>query len=156
MSITQLKKIVVSGIIGTSAMTIFSYLVSKIMGENFREPEILAILIKNMLPTATPYAIYLGWVLHYLIGFAFVVVYVRLWDNNQLKPNVASGILLGAISGIIGIIGWYIVLKLHPNPPLINLINYFILLFFAHIVFGIFALVGYGLIKKADTVKRLS
>jgi hypothetical protein len=147
----EFKKVLSSGILGTSAMTIFSYLISQLMSENFREPEIMSFLFKNLSITFLQYGTFLGylaWTFHYIIGFSFVFIYVKLWDNNKVKPNLISGIFLGAITGIVGIIGWYITIKIHPNPPIVNLKNFFILLFFAHIVFGIFAMIGYVLIKK--------
>jgi hypothetical protein len=147
----EFKKVLSSGILGTSAMTIFSYLVSQLMSKNFREPEIMSFLFKNLSITFLQYGTFLGylaWTFHYIIGFSFVFIYVKLWDNNKVKPNLISGIFLGAITGIVGIIGWYITIKIHPNPPIVNLKNFFILLFFAHIVFGIFATIGYVLIKK--------
>ncbi len=139
----------------TSAMTIFSYLVSELMSENFREPEIMTVLIRNLLLTTKQNAPYLAWSLHYIIGFSFVLIYVTLWQNHKLKANIQSGMFLGAVSGIFGIIGWYFTLIIHPNLPVLNLKNFFILLFFAHIVFGIFSVVGYILVKKlTDNVKR--
>jgi hypothetical protein len=149
MNTMEFKKVLSSGILGTSAMTIFSYLVSEVTNENFREPEIMTVLINNLLKNPHQYyAPYLGWSLHYMIGFGFVLIYTKLWDNNKLKPNLKSGIYLGAISGIMGIVGWLTMFKIHPNPPLINLKNFFILLFFAHIIFGIFAMIGYVLVRK--------
>lgn len=145
----EFKKVLFSGIIGTSAMTIFSYLVSELMSENFREPEIQTILIKNILPTAKQYAPFLAWSLHYFIGFSFVFIYVRLWDYNKLKSNIESGMFLGAVSGIVGIIGWWFTLKIYPNLPIINPKHFFILLFFAHIILGLCAMMGYILIKKS-------
>ncbi len=151
----KFKKVLSAGIIGTSAMTIFSYLVSELMSENFREPEIQTILIKNLLPAAKQYAPYLAWSLHYLIGFGFAFIYVRLWDYNKLKPNIESGMFLGAVSGIVGITGWYFTLKIHPELPVTNPKHFFILLFFAHIILGVFAMIGYILVKKlTDNVER--
>ncbi|MBC7407412.1 MAG: hypothetical protein H7339_03400 [Arcicella sp.] len=154
MNTMEFKKVLSSGILGTTAMTIFSYVVSEVKREDFREPEIMSLLFKNLSITFLQYGTYLGylaWIIHYIIGFSFVFIYVKLWDNNKLKPNFISGIFLGAITGIIGIIGWYITLRIHPNPPTVNLRNFFILLFFAHIVFGIFATLGYVLIIKKTT-----
>jgi len=51
MNSMEFKKVLSSGTIGTSAMTIFSYLVSELMSENFREPEIQTSLIRSLLPT---------------------------------------------------------------------------------------------------------
>ncbi|MFP5039580.1 hypothetical protein [Parasediminibacterium sp. JCM 36343] len=148
MNTQEFKKVLSMGILATSAMTIFSYLVSELMSENFREPEIMAIFIKDLLPTAKQCAPYFAWCLHYIIGFSFVIIYMKLWDNNKLKPNLQSGMFLGAITGIFGIIGWYITLKIYHNPLNTNIKDFFILLFFAHIVFGIFAMIGYALPKK--------
>ena len=89
------------------------------------------------------------------IGFSFVFIYVRLWDHNKLKPNIVSGMFLGAVSGIVCMIGWYFTLKMYPSLPIINPNHFFILLFFAHIILGIFAMIGYILIKKlTDNVER--
>ncbi|MFP5042880.1 hypothetical protein [Parasediminibacterium sp. JCM 36343] len=154
MNTQEFKKVLSMGILATSAMTIFSYLVSELMSENFREPEIMTVFIKDLLPTAKQYAPYLAWGLHYIIGFSFVIIYVKLWHSNKLKLNIQSGMLLGAISGIFGIIGWYITLKVYHNPLNTNLKDFFIILFFAHIVFGIFAMIGYALVKKrTDRIK---
>ena len=152
MNIMEFKKVFFSSILGTTAMTIFSYVVSEVMSDNFREPDVMSFFFKNLSKTFLQYGTYLGylaWAIHYIIGFSFVFIYVKLWDNNTLKPNIVSGIFLGAIAGIFGIIGWYITFKIHPNPPIVNLKNFFIQLFFAHIVFGIFAMIGYNLVKKS-------
>ncbi len=155
MNSMEYKKVLSAGFIGTSAMTIFSYLVSELMSDNFREPEIQTTLIKNLLPTAKQYAPYLAWSLHYSIGFSFVFIYVILCDYNKLKPNIKSGMFLGAVTGIVAIIGWYFTLKIHPDSSIIDLKYFFILLFFAQIVFGIFAMIGYILVKKlTDNVDR--
>ena len=146
MNSLEFKKVLFSGIIGTSAMTIFSYLISELMSDNFREPEIQTVLIGNILPTIKQFAPYLAWSLHYFIGFGFI--YVRLWDYNKLRTNITSAILLGAVSGIIGIIGWYVTLIMYPDLPIINPKYFFILLFFAHIILGIFAMIGHVVIKQ--------
>jgi hypothetical protein len=153
MKTIKFKKVLLSGMLGTSGMTVFSYVASELMSENFREPEIMCFLFKNLLVNPQqyePYLILLAWSVHYVIGFIFVLIYVKLWDNNTLKSNLVSGIFLGAICGVVGIIGWYFTLKIHPNPPSLNLKNFFIILFFAHIVFGIFAMIGYRLVKKSE------
>ena len=58
MNTMDFKKVLFSRILGTSAMTIFSYIVSELMSENFREPEIMTTLINNLLPPTNPYAPY--------------------------------------------------------------------------------------------------
>lgn len=73
MNIMQFKKVLSSGIFGTTAMTIFSYVVSEVKHENFREPEIMSLLFKNLSIIILQYGTYLGylaWICHYIIGFS--------------------------------------------------------------------------------------
>jgi hypothetical protein len=44
------KKILLPTITATSIMTLFSYIIAKLEGENFSEPELLAQLEKKVLP----------------------------------------------------------------------------------------------------------
>jgi hypothetical protein len=124
--------IIKSGLAGTSAMTLFSYLISVKKKENFREPRVLADLISRLVPAmGKSNAAIEGWGYH------------KLWKTGRVKPGVLSGSLLGAASGVAGILVWKVVFKLHPNPPAKNLKKYFGHLLFAHVVFGAGAGLGY-------------
>lgn len=131
-------------IVGTSAMTLFSYLISEKKEENFREPLVLADLISRLFPSMRKSDAALeGWGLHYFAGLMFCYGYHKYWKNNKVKPGVLSGSLLGAVSGGVGILVWKAVFKLHPNPPSKNLKKYFGHLMLAHVVFGAFAGMAY-------------
>ncbi|TDN95010.1 hypothetical protein DET49_10376 [Salegentibacter sp. 24] len=137
-------KILISSIIGTSAMTIFSYLVSNSKNKNFREPEVLGKLIKALpLNISKDTAHLAGWGMHYTIGFAFVASYNEIWKQTKVKPSLTSGILMGTASGVLGTLGWKLMFKVHPNPPAKNLKPFFGHLLLAHIVFGIFSALSY-------------
>ncbi|HSN48714.1 MAG TPA: hypothetical protein VLR29_08135, partial [Flavobacterium sp.] len=140
----QTDKILVTAIVGTSAMTLFSYLASESKNRNFREPEILGQLI-NRLPTrcSKESSQIAGWCTHYAVGLAFVVIYDKLWKKKKLEPSVTSGLLLGAASGLVGIGGWKVMFEVHPNPPVIKQKRFFGHLMLAHIVFGVFSAVTY-------------
>jgi hypothetical protein len=146
-------KVLASAIVGTSAMTLFSYLISKKENKNYREPEILGQLVKR-LPTDTSKksADIAGWFAHYTVGTLFVTLYNELWKRKKIEPTFTSGALLGAASGIVGIVGWKLFFESHPNPPAKNLKSYFGHLFLAHIVFGIFSSATY---KLADANKNI-
>lgn len=133
-------KILISGIVGTSAMTLFSYLVSESKNKNFKEPEVLAQLAKR-LPTdvSKETAQLSGWSMHYGIGLTFVLLYMMYMEQSDLKSSWTSGTLLGLISGLIGIGGWKLMFEGHPNPPAKNLKSFFGHLLLAHIVFGVFS-----------------
>ncbi|WP_194776254.1 hypothetical protein [Pararhodonellum marinum] len=149
----KVQPLVKSAISGTSAMTLFSYLVSEKKEENFREPVILADLLSRLSPSLRKSdAIIEGWGLHYLVGLMFAFGYHKLWQTGKVKPGILSGSLLGAASGVAGILVWKTVFKLHPNPPAKNLKKYFGHLLLAHVVFGAFAGMGY---KSKVTEKSL-
>lgn len=142
-------KIRSSTFIGTTAMTLFSYLVSEAQDRNYREPRILGQLIKR-LPgdTSQKSSEIAGWAAHYGVGLLFDALYNELWKRGKVKPTVASGALIGAASGLVGIAGWEIAFKVHPNPPAKNLKRYFGHLMLAHVVFGIFSAVTYKKVTK--------
>lgn len=142
----QTGKILISGIVGTSAMTLFSYLVSRSKNRNFREPELLGDLIYRLpVSTSKPSAQLAGWGIHYAIGILFVACYSELWEQTKLKPTLTSGAMLGAANGVVGATGWKLMFKAHPNPPAKDLEPYLGHLIPAHVVFGVFNAIIYKL-----------
>lgn len=142
----QTNKIIIPGIVGTSAMTLFSYLISESKNKNFREPEILGVLIKRLSKNVSMESSQIkGWVIHYAIGILFVACYSELWEQTKIKPSLTSGTLLGAANGVVGVMGWKFMFKSHPNPPAKNLKAFFGHLILAHVVFGIFNALTYKL-----------
>lgn len=145
----QTAKIVSAGLTGTTAMTLFSYLVSEIKDEKFKEPRLLAELLHRIEPGLNKKTSHIvGWNLHYAVGLMFAILYAQQWDRKQQKATIASGLLLGGLSGIFAIVVWRSVFKLHPSPPKIKFKRYYGHLLIAHFVFGAFASVGYNLIKS--------
>lgn len=139
-------KILISAIVATSAMTLFSYAVSNSKKKNFREPQLLGQLVERLPNKFLKQSSQItGWGLHYAIGLLFVAIYDKLWKQENLKPSLTSGALLGTASGLIGVIGWKGMFKAHPNPPAKNLKPYFGHLMFAHVVFGVFGVLSYKL-----------
>ncbi len=138
------KKILLPALLGTTAMSIFSYFVSDVKRENYREPLVLAGLLSKLKPgLEKPGATIAGWVLHYASGVAFTSVFHQIWKRHFMKPTIASGIGLGAVSGLAGIAVWKMAFEAHPDPPRKNLKRYFTHLFWAHWVFGAFSALGY-------------
>lgn len=138
-------KILLAGIAATSLMTLFSYLVSRVTGRQFREPQLLNILIKrSKLISFAPGKSHLaGWLIHYTIGFIFVFIFALLWKNTALEPTVFTGALLGFLFGFIGITGWKIMFYLNPDPPEIAFKEFYFQLIIAHVIFGIGAVLPY-------------
>ncbi len=133
----EIFKILVAGVVATSLMTIFSYGVSIVRSSQFREPQLLNILINRsrLFNFKLSKTSKVGWGIHYFIGLIFILIYDIIWKNTQLQPTLTPGIIFGFITGIIGVIGWKIMLSLHNNPPNIKWIEYYLQLIVAHVIF---------------------
>ena len=142
----NVTKVISAGIIGTSMMTLFSYLISEDKDKQFREPALLAILLKRILKSNNDKTFLLsGWIIHYNVGLLFTLLYDQLWQKTNAKPSVVNGMMLGILCGLFGKEVWKTVLRLHANPPPIDRKSYFSHLVLAHAIFGIFAALGYRL-----------
>lgn len=136
--------------IGTIAMTLFSYLVSVASGHNFIEPRPLGQLLLRLWPGVNRWwSIAVGWLLHYLVGVAFVTVYVIVWHTTPVYANLVNGAWMGFVSGVVGVAVWHLTFKVHPNPPVVPLVKYYLHLLAAHVVFGSFAAITYKAITTA-------
>jgi len=127
-------------------MTLFSFILSVIRKKQFTEPVILNDLLRpSNAPGIQNYRHPLGWIIHYVVGLVFVICYHLLWSQDLVAPTVFNGAMLGAACGLIGIAGWHITLSIHPHPPVIDLKEFYVQLFFAHVIFGIVATLTYTL-----------
>jgi hypothetical protein len=141
-----LSQILIATIAATSAMTLFSYVVSASARELYKEPVLLTYILSSLKIEVSPQTkTFLAWLLHYIIGLFFVLVYHYLWVNNVVEMSWPAAFVLGALSGIVGILGWVLLFKIVPQKPNIDFKGYYVQLFFAHIVFAIVALIVYKL-----------
>ena len=123
---------------GTSLMTLFSYILSAKKRENFKEPLLLADVEKEALPgILKQYATPAGWITHYSMGIAWATFFELLLKQRIIKSGLNSGFYLGIFSGLTAILIWKLVFKFHPNPPKINYTAFYKQLFFAHIVYSV-------------------
>ncbi len=127
----------IATLLATSLMTIFSYVVSAIRKKKFREPELLNDLIRRLNQKEPGFLIPIaGWIIHYFVGLLFIIAYHLYWRATDTDPTFNNCIVLGAFSGLIGIFGWQLAFSIHPNPPSIDFKEFYIQLFFAHVIFG--------------------
>ncbi|GAA0893663.1 hypothetical protein GCM10009122_33420 [Fulvivirga kasyanovii] len=145
-------KILSAAILGTSAMTAFSYAMAAKKQEKFEEPVLLNKLIRRIMPVnklkpdneGLP-----GWMLHYGVGLLFSAAFDQVWRKGKVKPDLPNALWLGGLAGLIGIGTWKSTYKVHPNPPEdIDLKSYYGQLIVAHLIFGATAAFGYRLIQK--------
>ena len=133
--------ILISGFLATTVMTIFSYILSRQKSEQFREPELLNSLIlrSDRLNIHPPKNGFPGWVVHYSIGWTFVVIFYLVWEYSPISPGIISGLVMGLVAGLVGITGWKIMFDLSGNPPDIHMRQFHIHILVAHVLFGITA-----------------
>lgn len=142
------SKILLAGVVGTTFMTLYSYLVSKKEKQQYVEPVLLNKLINSSeaLPeirdTKTHPA---GWLAHYGVGILFVIAYWILWRRALHSPGFVKALFIGSASGVIAIAAWKIMFAANSNPPRNYRYGYFRQLFIAHIIFSAFALASYKL-----------
>jgi hypothetical protein len=152
----KVSKIIVATVVGTSFMTLYSYIISKREKQEFTEPVLLNKLIdqsENLPDIDDTKEHPAGWVIHYALGAVFVLSYWLLWPRALKSPGIAKGLVIGATSGAIGIISWKIMFGMSDNPPQNDRYKYYKQLFYAHLIFSTLSLFGY---KLPDYIKQLS
>lgn len=131
-------------ILATLVMTAFSYVVSESFRAMYKEPVLLSyVLINSKLNIPPLLKNIMGWILHFAIGFVFVLTYHFIWNNDILPENWVTALILGGISGVMGIIGWYFLFKYTEFKPQIDFKGYYLQLFFAHVLFALTAFAVY-------------
>ncbi|WP_224996468.1 hypothetical protein [Cesiribacter sp. SM1] len=141
---------------GTTAMTAFSYALSKAMKEQFREPELLSFLVHEQ-PLVKLTRSYKwadktsGYILHYLAGVGYAAGYEYLWKPAIKLPTVIKGAAYGVLAGLSGVAVWEATISLREKPPRLDKGKYYAHLVLAHVVFGATtALVSRAMSNKQD------
>lgn len=141
-----ISQIIVTTIAATSAMTLFSYVVSASARELYKEPVLLTYVLASLnIEITLKTKVILSWILHYIIGLFFIVVYHIFWFYDFAALSWLSAFLFGFASGIIGILGWIFLFEIVPKKPNIDFKGYYIQLLIAHIIFGLAGFAVYRL-----------
>ena len=122
-------------LIATSGMTLFSWILARIYKEKFLETVLLNQLIFPRQKEKKKHH-WAGIGIHYAVGYFFSYMYSLLWARTPVSSHLVTGSILGAFNGIAGISGWHTVLVVHPDPPRIRPVKYYMQLLAAHVVFG--------------------
>jgi hypothetical protein len=144
MNLTILLQIICATIAATSVMTLFSYIVSESARKLYKEPVLLTYLLHSFkVEVSAGTKVVLAWLLHYIIGLIFVIIYHFLWYYGIVEMSWLVALILGVVSGIVGILGWMLLFEIVPQKPNIDFKGYYIQLLVAHIFFGITAYAVY-------------
>ena len=146
-----------AGLFGTTVMTTFSYALSYLEKKNFKEPELLGLLIQRLPHNDSGKPNFLvGWALHYLLGCAWAAVYAEGLHMLRQKPTNKRALLFGLCGGAFGIITWKSLFKQHPNPPRLSYASFYRQLFVAQVLFAVSASKAMAFLhEKASPEKAL-
>lgn len=146
-----IEKIIVAGVVGTTFMSLYSYLKAKKEDQEYVEPIMINKLIdnsKNLPSIQDEEAHPAGWLIHYTTGIGFVIAYQLLWKSALTKPTFGKIFTVGSLSGIVGILVWKMLFKQHDQPPRNYRYGYYRQLFIAHIIFASAALPTYKVLDE--------
>lgn len=130
----------VAWITAVTLMSGFSSLWSTIVGDEFREHNLLShIFTKGSIPSFSINQWLIGWMIHLLLGAVFLGLYEVLWNITGIMRSWYWSLIFGVVIGTLGIIGWILMFSFCKDRPQINYIHYYIHLMFAHLMFSLTA-----------------
>lgn len=131
---------ILSGFIGTLAMTIVMYLYANLTKKNTKVVHILGAMVTGIIIFSKEdktKILVTGSIAHVAVGVLFSFSYFLLWNWGIFNISISDSLIVGAISGILAIIGWKSYFKVYRKPPKVPLFHYFTALFISHIIFGL-------------------
>lgn len=149
------SSIIISGVVGTTLMTLYSYYRSEKANRQYVEPVVMNKLIaraKNLPEVDNTDTHLAGWVLHYAAGVGFMASYYLLCRTALEQPAPGRVFVMGTASGFAGIMIWQVLFSTVNNPLRHSRMGYFRQLLAAHIVFAFAGVTTYNLLN--DSYKR--
>lgn len=133
----QVKETIGAGVVATSVMTAFSYAVSAVERENFKEPLLLSVFMERMTGLHHPLIKVSGWPVHYTLGCVWAGIYVLWAERFRRKASFKNALVFGLFSGTVGVIIWRAMFRHYPNPPKTAYRSFYRQLFVAHVLFAL-------------------
>lgn len=134
--IMNIKNLILSGMCGTTVMSIFSYITAHVKEEHYEEPELLMEIVEEAFEIHDMRVNRLsGWTLHFMMGFLMTAILQQVWKERNIIPSSKHVILGGLMAGVSGILIWKMFLKINPRHGLIPFSRFAGHLLLAHIVF---------------------
>lgn len=129
----------------TTAMTLFSYVVSALSGKWYNEPQLLQFVFSQSrwaMSSGLKFAA--AWILHYVIGLVFVMVLDLIVETPLPELAFTSTLIFGTIIGTIGILGWEMMFRWAVKPVETDRAGYYSQLFIAHLIFAFVTMAFYA------------
>ncbi|WP_353719904.1 hypothetical protein [Dyadobacter sp. 676] len=135
MCLHRIIRLTCASAVATSAMTVFSYALSKVCKANYREPELLSGIFSEETPSASaPQQKRRGWMAHYLMGIFWSLLYETAVGNRNKS---GKSVVFGLGSGIIAVAAWKLALGRSPRTSQRVEPSFFLQLVPAHVVYAL-------------------
>ena len=127
-----------AGILGTVLMTSFSYVISRMKSQQFKEPKLLNMILRRSTYDMNPSNnSVLGWVVHFSIGVILMTLFYVLHLTFSFSISAVSILIYGIIAGILSILSWHFMLSISSNSPDFALRDFYMQLLMAHVLFAL-------------------
>ena len=131
-----------AGILGTVLMTSFSYVISRMKSQQFKEPKLLNMILRRSTYDMNPSNnSVLGWVVHFSIGVILMTLFYVLHLTFSFSISAVSILIYGTIAGVLSILSWHFMLSISSNSPDFALRDFYMQLLMAHVLFALGAAV---------------
>lgn len=138
---------VIMWILAVVGMTLFSAAWTVVSGNEFREPKRLSILMQRARGKSSGNNSNVwGWIIHFLLGIPFLGFYEVLWKLTAAPRTVVWSVVFGCALGVLGVLGWMLLFKIVGVSTQFKYRQFYVHIFFAHIVFSVTALLVYTLL----------
>lgn len=137
----KLIYVIIAGLAGTAAMTVFLYFISLLTRHILQMPLLLGTMLlgkthPNGSLSRSVSTKFVGTLAHYTMGILYAIGYLALWESGVGTITASWSLLIGFGNGILAMVIWYFFIMIHPKPPIIHLEKHLTAILLAHIVFG--------------------
>ncbi|WP_107037791.1 hypothetical protein [Brumimicrobium mesophilum] len=127
--------IVFSSLIATALMTVASLIFSILIGTNYFIPTKINQFFFPNKDGFIPKLI--SWIIHFIIGYIFALIWVFIDSYISTENIIYDGLIYGVICGIMGMIGWRLIIGISNKKMEKFKLGYLLHIFLVHIVYSL-------------------
>lgn len=124
---------IVAGIVATIAMTAMMMIAAQLGMPKMEPPKMLA--------TTMGASVVVGWIMHFMIGIIFALMYAFIIKNwlTKISSYLGKGVVFGIIAFVMALIGMVVMMQIFPSMPKPsgNMMLIIMGALIGHILFGI-------------------
>lgn len=128
--------IMLTALAATSAMTLWSHIVGRLMDQQYTEPQILEEVFRE---TWGDQSTLLSWSIHYALGLVMTIWLWLMYFYSGMENDYLVGGWFGLLAGAVGVVGWMVIFLVKSRPEETGLPGFYLQLLGGHALFGILA-----------------